>query len=449
MEINKQEYLESKKELFGEIEVVEGFIKQYFNKRDLAKQFLKIQPLYYDNSKIWWFWNQKDFCWERIDETDILNAINKYSIANTINSKEKNEILEALKQTARENKPEEIKESWIQFGNKIIDIETNEELEATSKHFVTNPVKWNLGKSEETPALDILFDSWVGEEHRQELYEILAFCLAPSYFIHRMFCLIGSGANGKSTYLRVLENFIGEKNLTSSSLYLLLTQRFEGGKLLKKLVCLIGETNFNIINNTDFLKKLTGQDLVRAEFKGKDCFDFRNYAKLIMATNSLPPTSDKTMGFYRRWKIIEFPNKFISETDVLINVLDEEYENLALKCLNILKKLWNHRVFTNEGDFEERKRVYEEKSNPVMLFIKENYEKKVNQDTVFGDFYDELRDFLISNGFRELTHKTISNLLKNEGFEVKKTTKNDVTTTRILNFTRKNTQNTQNTLNPT
>jgi len=139
---------------------------------------------------------------------------------------------------------------------------------------------------------------------------------------------------------------------------MLLKARFEGSKLLKKLVCLMGETSFELITNTDYLKKLTGQDLIRAEFKGKNCFDFRNYAKLIMATNSLPPTSDKTIGFYRRWKIIDFINIFPEETDVLFNVSDEEYKNLSLKCLNIAKNLWKHRKFTNEGDFERRKEIY-------------------------------------------------------------------------------------------
>ena len=188
----------------------------------------------------------------------------------------------------------------------------------------------------------------------------------------------------------------------------------------------MGETNFNLMNNTDFLKKLSGQDLVRAEFKGKNCFDFRNYAKLIMATNSLPPTADKTMGFYRRWKIIDFPNEFNKEENVLKNIPEEEYKNLSFRCLNIAKKLWDNRIFTNDGDFEDRKRNYEEKSNPLMKFLKDNYEKNVNGQILFGEFYDSFIEYLESRGMRVLSSPAVSKQLKAEGFETKHMSKDNL-----------------------
>ena len=394
-------------------------IAQFTGKRNLAQQFLNINPLFYDGNKLWWMWDSNTYSWNIIDETDILNAINSISKADTISSKEKGEIIEALKQEARKGKPEDPKESWVQFKDRIYDLETGEELIASPKYFISNPINWEVGVSDETPEMDKLFISWVGEEHKDELYEILAFSIVPSYFIHRIFCLIGSGANGKSTYLKILEKFVDEENITSSSLNLLLKERFEGSKLLKKLVCLIGETNFNIINNTDFLKKLTGQDMIRCEFKGKDIFDFRNYAKLIMATNSLPPTGDKTEGFYRRWKIIDFPNQFDVEKDVLSSIPEEEYENLAFKCLRIVKRLWKERIFTNDGDFEKRKKRYEEKANPLMIFIRENYNKDSSGNILFSEFKDDLIAYLEESGHRILSAPAISKQLKNEGFDIR------------------------------
>ena len=35
----------------------------FFDKKNLAKQFLKLQPLYYDCAKLWWVWNPEKFCW--------------------------------------------------------------------------------------------------------------------------------------------------------------------------------------------------------------------------------------------------------------------------------------------------------------------------------------------------------------------------------------------------
>ncbi len=396
----------------------------------MAKTFIKENPLYYDRNKIWWGWDKKEFRWFIVDEIDIINALNKQVKSPRVSWL--NNILMAMKLTARENKPEEPKKSWVQFRNKIYDIETDESFEASPKYFITNPIKYSLGESEDTPTIDKLFESWVGEDKKEELYEIISFSLVPTYFIHRMFCLIGSGSNGKSTYLQILESMIGLDNIASSSLNLLMKERFEGSKLLNKLVCLIGETNFNLISNTDFLKKLTGEDLVRCEFKGKDSFDFRNYAKLIMATNSLPPTADKTDGFYRRWKIIKFDKKFLKEKDVLSKIPEEEYNNLALKCFNICKKLWIERVFSNDGDFEDRRKRYEDESNPLNKFIKENYTKDVNSEVLFSEFSENLLMYLEERGARALTIPAISKQLKSEGFEVQKLTIKSVTARFIL-----------------
>jgi P4 family phage/plasmid primase-like protien len=419
-----------------------------FSRIGQAEQFIESQPLFYDRVGLWWKWNFNKYKYEIVDEVDILNSILDELDIDTINSKARTEILNSLKQVGRKNIPKDAKSRWIQFKNKIVDIETEEEFEATPEYFITNPIPWKLGKQLATIEMNKLFASWVGDDHIEELKEVLAFCLVPEYFIHRIICLIGSGANGKGTFLKLLKRFIGLDNVIATSLDALLSGRFEGAKLYKKLVCLMGETNFSTIKKTEFLKGITGEDTVRGENKGKNPFDFENYAKLIIATNSLPMTQDKTEGYYRRWKIIEFLKKFLKEKDVLKKIPDEEYENLCSQCLQIVKRLWKNRIFINDGDFEQRKKVYEEKSNPLMLFMKKNYVKDLNGDVVFSEFYEDLLSFLVTNGYRELSSRTISTQLKEEGFEIKKTTKNNITTTRILGINSiHNTSNTSNTLN--
>jgi len=412
-------------------------IEKWFDIRDLVKKFLKLQPIYYDENRIWWIWDKESYKWKMIDDVDLMNGLNKKANANTIHSQIKSQIIEAFKQEARKNKPKEIKPTWIQFGNKIIDIETEEEFEANPDYFVTNPIPYKLGESEETPEIDRLFIEWVGEEHKEELYEIFAFCLVPNYFIHRIFCLIGSGANGKSTYLKLLQKLVGEKNIVATNLENLMISRFEKSKLFKKLVCVVGETEFNTLKRTTLIKSLSGQDLIGCEIKQKNPFDFVNYAKLILASNSLPMTQDKTQGFYRRWKIIDFPNTFEKEADILNKIPDEEFENLCLKCLNIAKRLWKERTFTDDGNFEERAKKYEEKSNPLIPFINENYIKNPNGKVVFSEFLDNLNEYLYEKGYRQMSKPAISKQLKNDGYEIKTGSYNDSTTSYILGLKKK------------
>jgi len=385
-----------------------------FDKKDLVENILNLQPCYYDASKNWWLWNWVQTCWERVDETDILNAVDKQATINTINSKEKNELLEALKQVSRKMKPIAIEPTWIQFKDEIIDIENGKRFKATSKYFVTNPIPWPMNKENfyETPNMDRIFTEWVGEKNVQKLYEILAYCLIPDYPIHRIFCFIGVGMNGKSCFLNLLRKFVGHSNCCSTELDTLLTSRFEVTRLHKKLVCQMGETNFSEMNKTSILKKLTGGDLIGFEYKNKDPFEEKNYAKILIATNNLPTTTDKTIGFYRRWMIIDFPNQFSEKKDILEDIPEEEYESLAIKCSFILRGLLKDRKFTNEGTIADRMKTYEDHSNPLEKFMKELVEEDLDTHIWKWEFEKNLNEWCKDNRFREISAVAIGKKMK-------------------------------------
>ena len=384
-----------------------------FDKKDLAQRIIEVQPCYYDKARNWWLWDNIEIKWERVDETDILNAVDKQATINTINSKEKNEMLEALKQVSRLNAPMPVKTTWIQFQDKIIDIKTGEQFKAESKYFVTNPIPWNINsENNNTPTMDKIFEEWVGEEHVQTLYEIISYCLIPNYPIHRIFCFIGGGMNGKSCFLNLLRKFIGNYNCCSTELDTLLQSRFEVTRLHKKLVCQMGETNFSEINKTSVLKKLSGGDLIGFEYKNKDPFEEVNYAKIIIATNNLPATSDKTIGFYRRWMIIDFPNQFTEKKNILEDIPESEYNALAIKCSNILKDLLETRTFTNEGSVEDRMKKYEDHSNPLEKFLREFTIEDYNGLIWKHDFSKKLNSWCKEGRFREISDVHIGKKMK-------------------------------------
>ena len=417
-DLQKLGYLRSE----GEINMLGKKIQSYYGKSDLAEQILNIQPLYYDVNKIWWVWNVQKFRWELTDETDVLNWIRRLSSYNTINSKERNEILEALKQYSRDRKPEDIKQTWVQFKDIIVDVETGEEIQASPRYFVTNPIDWELHTERfvNTPVMDKIFTEWVGEDYVAMLYEILAYALLPSYPIHRLFCLIGGGMNGKSCFLRLLEKFIGKDNLASTELDTLIASRFEVTRLHKKLVCTMGETNFSEISKTSIIKKLTGEDMIGFEYKNKNPFNDYNYAKIFIATNNLPATTDKTIGFYRRWCIIDFPNQFSEQKDILADIPEEEYQILAVKCLGILKGLLEKREFTNEGSIEQRAEKYEAKSNFLSEFIKLFTEEEINSQITSAEFSKKFNSWCKENRHREMSDTTIGVAMKKLGYEQQK-----------------------------
>ena len=397
----------------------EKLIKQFIDKRDLAKQFLKINPIYYDKSRNWWVWLHSESKWKIIDEVGILNNVDDTTnYVNTINSKEKGEIIESLRQEGRRLEPLDNGNRWVQFKDVIMDLDTGENFEATSKYFVTNPIPFSLGDSEDTPVMDKLFEEWVGKDYIKTLYEILAYCCLPDYPIHRIFCFIGAGCNGKSQFLSLLRKFIGSDNCCSTELDTLLHSRFEKTRLYKKLVCQMGETNFNEMSQTSLLKKLCGGDLIGFEYKNKDPFDAENYAKIIIATNTLPSTTDKTLGFYRRWLIIDFPNRFKETNGNIIDTIPYvEYKNLAKKCVRILKELLKKYEFHKEGSIEDRTEKYEEKSNPFEKFWKMKIEEDFDNHIFKFDFKAEFQSWCKSNGMRKLSDREIKHKMDEKNID--------------------------------
>jgi len=402
-----------------EKENAKKIIINYQNKKELIKKLFIVQPLYYDISKLWWAWRNQEYKWELVDETDILNFVKELSYYDTIKSKERTEILEALKQEARLNKPKDIKPTWIQFRDLIVDIKTGKKLKASPDYFVTNPIPWELHKEnfEKTPIMDKIFEEWVGEEHVKTLYEIISYCMLPDYPIHRLFCLIGAGLNGKSCFLRVLGRFLGKGNVTATELDTLLASRFEITRLHKKLTCIMGETNFSEINRTSIIKKLTGQDMIGFEYKNKNPFEDNNYAKILLATNNLPTTTDKTIGFYRRWCIIDFPNEFSEEKDILDDIPDEEYESLALKSITLLKDLLEKRRFHKEGSVKDRMERYEAKSDFLQKFLDEFTEENPDSHIWKHGFEKKFGDWCRENRHRQMSAVVLGRSMKSKGIE--------------------------------
>ena len=379
-----------------------------------------IDPIFYDHAGLWWLWDIKILAWRKSDETDILNMVERKvkSPLNLINSKVKNEVLLLLRLHGRKNIPKEAPKSWIQFKNGIIDLNDFDAglIKPSHEYFMTNPIPWEISNSEETPFIDKLFKEWVDPDFPQfvdTLYEIFAYCLYRDYPINRMFCLHGPGSNGKTTFLNMLRTFLGIDNYSSTRLSTLLNNRFELIVFHKKLMVTISETTFREIENSDVLKDLTGGDSIKFEYKyAIDSLNENNYAKLLISTNNLPPTSDKSQGYYRRWLIVDFPNVFPEKRDVLAEIPKEEYGNLARKCVLKLKELLIKREFSNEGTIEERQFRYEDRSNPIEKFLREftieNYEGFIWKH----DFEEKLNQWCKEKGVRAISTKTISQKMR-------------------------------------
>lgn len=416
----KEKKPEKKKKNFNFDDASDAFVRL-----NQANHFVKRQPLFYDKAKMWWMWDHEKYCYVQTDDVDILNGISTSLNLDTTNNKIKSEILNALKQVGRNEIPDEPGKSWVQFKDKIVDVQTGDIFDATPEYFITNPIPWKIGESEDTPTMDRLFKEWVylkghqDEKYIDQLYDHTAYATLQDQFMQRLMAYTGSGANGKGVYLRLLEKFLGEDNICTTELKLLVSNNFEASALYKKQAVFMTEVDSYDMKNTNLLKKITGEDPIRYEFKGKTPFQAKSNTTAFMATNSLPVTPDKSYGFYRRWDIIDFPHVFTVGRDIISEIPDVEFENLAKKCIRICKRLYDTRRFTIELTGEEKAQRYESRSNPLMDFITEEMVENPESYIIFNKFHGIFCEFLLKKRLRTMTKIITSRGLKNEGFQVK------------------------------
>jgi len=419
------ELVEAKKEIENPLAQL-NVLSEY----KIVLEFRKHNPFFYDSAGIFWMWDKEYYKYSMCDEIDL--RVSLESLFNmkgmTVENKVKNVYIESFKTIGREFTPKDTPVEWIQFKDKVYDIKENKTFQASSDYFFTNPIPWTIGTSDKTPIMDRLFADWVGEDKKNILYQILAYCLYRDYPLHFIFCFLGVGSNGKSKYLKILTNFLGFNNCSSTELDLLATNRFENVKLHKKLACMMGETNAGNISQTSMLKKLTGQDMVSIERKNKTAFDDINYAKILVATNGLPVSTDISQGFYRRWIIIDFPNKFSdTEGDILRIIPQDEYNNLAKKCLKLLPELLNKNAFEGQESIDERSKRYQMASNPLPEFIRLHCIEDYSPEGMvfYKTFYMAYIEYLKRINKRAISKVEFSRLLNAEGYDNMKTTFNN------------------------
>jgi len=266
--------------------------------------------------------------------------------------------------------------SLLTLENGILDVETMQLNDFNTNYLSLTRLPLVFDKEAKCPNIMKFISEIVKLEDQTKLYEIIGYCLENSYFIHKAFMLVGSGFNGKTTFLDLLIAFLGKENVSNVPLQEL-EERFSMVQLYGKKANIYNDISSKALRETGNFKGLCGQDRMMAEKKFRDPFYFFNTAKLIFSCNTMPKTRDTTDAFFGRWEIIPFINVFDGKNPNTDKNLTEKLTtqeelsgllNIALKSLADLKK---NKDFTNSLYSEDMRIYYQKLSNPVFAFIED------------------------------------------------------------------------------
>lgn len=124
--------------------------------------------------------------------------------------------------------------------------------------------------------------------------------------------LLGRERSGKSLLQRILERAfpaaaVGAVSPASWG------HEYHVATLAGKRLNVVGELSDDAPIPAASFKNVTGQNLVAGRHPTHRPFSFRCQAAHVFASNVLPPTTDRSEAFYRRWRVLRFANTVPAE----------------------------------------------------------------------------------------------------------------------------------------
>ena len=210
------------------------------------------------------------------------------------------------------------------------------------------------------------------EKYHTTIKRFLGYVLYPDILgnLSSAALFIGDGANGKTVFIHTITTIVGRQNVSAVPMQKF-RDRFSTKEIEHKLLNAAADLPQSALFDTGFVKMILGGDEIPLEGKFKKPYKGRITAKHIFAANELPPTKDKTLGFYRRFLIFIFPRQFLGERadPHLIEKLYAERDGIFNWMLEGYFELMKTHDFEYPHSLEEISDMYEYASDSLKRFV--------------------------------------------------------------------------------
>lgn len=268
----------------------------------------------------------------------------------------------------------------IAFTNGVLDIASNSFNGFSPEYIITNKIPHSYNPDAKSDLLDrVMRKLACGDENVLKLlYQAVGYCFYRRNELRKSFFLLGEKRNGKSTFLDMVGNLLGEDNTSNLDLCEI-GDRFRTAELTGKLANIGDDINDEWVSNTAIFKKVVSGDIVTVERKGKDPFKLRSFAKFFFSANALPRLGrgKDSSAVLDRLVIIPFDAKFTKEDDdydpFIKYKLREEVvmEALIPKAIAALREVLINQEFANCEKIQRNLEEFEKSNDPIMEFFED------------------------------------------------------------------------------
>jgi len=308
-------------------------------------------------------------------------------------------------------KKEQESPELIPVQNGILNLKTRELIDFNPDYIFFSKINAIYDPNATCPNIDkFLKEVLKSPEDRKIFYEMVGSSLYKEYYLQTAFMLLGDGENGKGISLGIIQDFLGSNNYSSLQLNNISGDGFRLYELFGKLANIAGDLSNTDLKETGSFKSVTsGTDFLSADRKFKNSVSFINYATMIFACNELPRVYDNSRGFWRRWKILEYPYTFLKPNEYKLRRNEEnvkvaenpsnlkeklssqnEMSGLLNLSLDGLQRLFNNKQYSSTESTDQVKDLWVRKSDSFQAFcmdcIEENYEEVVEKKVLRRTF---------------------------------------------------------------
>lgn len=407
---------------------------------------------YCEGWKSWMIWDGKKWKFDKNREVELMakKTIRKLHdrVSSIENDKERKALLDHIRNSESRNKRsamvdlarcereiasatedyDGVNTDWLfNVNNGTIDLKTCKLKQHDRTDLITKMVDIEYDENATCPLWEkFLCDIFNNDKERIDFIQrAVGYSLTASTQEQCMFVAHGTGANGKSTFISIVNELLGEYAIQASTETFMVKKNANSGNANEDVAALRGSRFVSCVETEEgmrfaevMLKSLTGGDQISARFLYQERFCFTFKGKIWMACNHKPQIRGTDEAIWRRIRLIPF-DVTIPENERdhdLLNKLKTELPGILAWAVRGCKD-WQEKGLNPPESVTRATKDYKNEMDIVSNYLSECCILDSKCQVLSKSLYDDYVSWAEENKERIMTKKAFGMKLKEKGIE--------------------------------
>ena len=268
----------------------------------------------------------------------------------------------------------------------------------------------NYNPGADTQMIDDIVTDWCQQDpiKKQMLYELAGCCFYSDRPIKKWWAIEGKADTGKSTFLRLLREVIGDDNVGSTPIQNLKDSNAIA-ELIDKPVNIVDDGSSKFTTDLSNLRRIIQGDEMQVKLLYQDRFTARIESRMVFVFNQIPRFRDDNDATAKKMLVIGFNRVYSDQekrTELIEELTSEENKEAFVKlAVDAMMNVLSHNLTFTVSEESQRAvaRIIEE-SDQFASFVADTigddttWEQLLDGKTT-ADVYDLFRNWALAEGY--------------------------------------------------